>query len=575
MEDESKGVGVMLADRAAPTSRGRRLAAALRADWHGRRVVSVGIALAALVTLVTLAYYLNHPAPDLAHDTASYILHADSILTSAQLVSAGRVPGYPLFLALIFALTGGHRLDVAQWVQAALFVVTVVELYALVYLATRLVWLAALAGVASGTNLVMLSYVKPIMSETLGLWLTITLALAVVATLTRPAPLTARRLWLIASLGLALVLTRPDWLLAPLLLLIYLPLVAARAGTRRRLLAHAAGAAGVVYATVGVYIVLNGLLNGYLGLAYVQNVNLYGKVIQYHMQDEAPAQYTALARVTDAYIARGITDPWAIIAREPSLAAHYAAPVGAYATAVIRAHPVEFLRDSVPVTAKWLVTTRLSSQPLRSGAFGAPLALLLVLSQSLFRVFIVFPFCAAGWWFVLVWRGWRSRAPDAPGRLSWLASPLLQQFLLVQRPLLLVLCALSLLAVYNLAETTLGSYSEYTRLHLAADPLMVAVLAGTVAAFLPSLTVALTSIRTSMGVAWRGARLPTRLRLVRLRLVRLSIRAKRAPYRATRSSAHGRQRTVVSTPYGHVGQEARGYRASRRSTTGSCRPTPL
>jgi len=42
--------------------------------------------------------------------------------------------------------------------------------------------------------------------------------------------------------------------------------------------------------------------------------------------------------------------------------------------------------------------------------------------------------------------------------------------------------ALSLMSLYALAVTTMTSYSEYGRLHLAFDPLMLIVVIGSLAA---------------------------------------------------------------------------------------------
>src|SRR3989440_9352274 len=92
--------------------------------------------------------------------------------------------------------------------QVMLFVLATLELYVLAALVLRRAWIAFLISLLVGINIPLLSYVKPIMSEAMALWLTVSLALAVVVFL---QTLRARTLWLVTACMLLLFLTRPEW----------------------------------------------------------------------------------------------------------------------------------------------------------------------------------------------------------------------------------------------------------------------------------------------------------------------------------------------------------------------------
>src|SRR5207302_9589617 len=76
-------------------------------------------------------------------------------------------------------------------------------------------------------------------------------------------------------------------------------------------------------------------------------------------------------------------------------------------------------------------------------------------SAVAFALFLLFPLCAVWWWLAL----WRRQGTADRWRVE-------------------VIGALTLVAGYDLVLTTLGSYGEYPRLHLAFDPLMLVVVVG-------------------------------------------------------------------------------------------------
>src|SRR5437867_912317 len=153
---------------------------ALLKDWRTSRYVLFATLLVLLTTLVVVAYYLNHPSAEVQADTWSYLFVVDRIQTHGQLVNFWRLPGYPLLIVLVYTLMGQGNLAAVSEVQAMLFILATLELYILAALVLRRAWVAFVISLLVGINIPLLSYIKPIMSEAMALWLTVSLALAIV-----------------------------------------------------------------------------------------------------------------------------------------------------------------------------------------------------------------------------------------------------------------------------------------------------------------------------------------------------------------------------------------------------------
>lgn len=436
---------------------GRRAATWLRADWSGPKYVAWGAALALVTVLVAAAYYANKPYPEPDPDTRAYLYVAHRYALHGWFVDSARLPGYPLFIRLVFAVAGTDNLTALGLAQAGLFVVAAVEVYALLCLLLRRAPIAFCVALPLALNPVILSYTKALLTEGLALFLVVNLALAVVLWLRTP---TAARLWPIAGWTLALYMTRPEWVYLPVPLFALLLVIAWRRGLLRRVLPHALAAVVALYAVLGLYVYANAEQNRCACVTYIQNINILGKVMQYHMQDEAPPRYDDVTRVVDGVMARGDLDPWDVI-RVPDAAVSgaYFARVGAYGAAIIEAHPVEYLAHSAPLAVASLGDS-VPFRPLAArGPFAAPLTALTVIAQALMWTLAVFPLMALFWWSVLVF-----------------GSPSMRRSLVVEG-----MATLSLLAFYDLALTTLGGYIYYPRLHTPFDPLLIVVVWGSAA----------------------------------------------------------------------------------------------
>ncbi|HLY31482.1 MAG TPA: hypothetical protein VKQ36_10665, partial [Ktedonobacterales bacterium] len=441
----------------------------LRADWRGARYSLFGAALTLLTILVVVVYYMHTPAVMDDPDTPAYLAVAHRIMTRGQLVDDARLPGYPLLLALVFTLAGRDNLVAAGAAQAALFVLATLEVYAIMCLIARRAWLAFGVALLVGTNLRILSYVKPILSEGLTLFLTASLALTIVIYLQRPSP---RRLWLVAACTVALFMTRPEWMYLPIPLGIFLLLAAWRRGLARQLAPHALGGVVAVYAVLGLYILGNTVINGYTGVTYIQNINLLGKVMEYHMQNEAPPQYAPITRLIDQHQAQHDNDPWHIIvANYPPLQRDRFALAGQYALAIIRRHPGEFLADSWTLGVHTLHTGYPFHKFTPGGSLAPALTWLdgfsmLTLDQMYWALTLAplwWTLCVLGW---LAARWGLVRRLVGQRQLAGLRSRV-ADFITPQRVIEVaeMMSVIALLAAYDWALTTMGGYVYFERLH--------------------------------------------------------------------------------------------------------------
>jgi hypothetical protein len=426
-------------------------------DWRGPRYLAWGGALLALTSLVTLCYYANVAHPGVDPDTPAYLGQARHILDAGRFVDPARLPGYPTLVALVFLFTGRGNLGAVSALQAILYVLATLELYATLCLVIHRAWVAALIALPVAVNTHLLSYMRPVLSEGLALFLVMTLALALIIFLRWPGPLA---LVGVTSALLALFLTRPEWMYLPAPLFACLLLFASRRGLLRRLLPVAAVALGVLYGTLGGYVVLNRVENSCTCVTYISNLNLLGKVMEYRMEREAPPQYDHVTRLVAAHLARGDADPWNVIREDyPPLQRDYYALAGDYSLAIIRAHPVEFVAKSAPVAAATLTTVNPFRPIDPNGPFAPPLLLLNAAIETLMRFGLrFFPLLGAGW---LVWALWPSRGVRRAS--PWLAE---------------AMGLLALLGGYGLTLTVFGGYVYFARLRAPYAPLLLTVVWG-------------------------------------------------------------------------------------------------
>jgi len=430
-------------------------AKALAVDLRASKPDVLACVLVAVTALVVFAYYLNHPMPDpfsASSDSAQYLTTARHILTQGQIVDPHRLPGFPLLIALVFTLAGQGNLMAVTVANGLLFILASLEVYAIATLTVGRGWVALLIGTLVGTNVVLLSFIKPIASEALALWLVVSLALAAVLFV---HTLQVRYLWTTAAFLLGLCFTRGEWFGLALPLFAYFILVAARQGGQtRRLLVHALLSTVVLYLSLGGYIAANAVEHHVVGMTDIQNDELWGKVLQYHMQNEAPPKYAAITRIANAYRPDRGPTPTEILNQHPLLRSNHYALAGEYARSIIEHHPIEFLAKSVPVAVLSLKNFYYESLVAPQGPFGGPLLWIQALYRLVYRFTISFPVFAGAWIFFLFWR-----------RTARLHS--------VQAMGVIVLITL-----YGWVVVTLSGYSGYIRYHTPFYPLLILIIWG-------------------------------------------------------------------------------------------------
>jgi len=410
------------------------------------------ILLLLLTSLTTVAYYLAYPGVDLNADTPTYLSAAERLFAHPyMLLDPTRLPGYPLFIAGIYAIAGYHNLTAVSNVQAVLFILTALELYWLALLLFRRPALAFIVALLFGTDPILLGYSKAIMSEGLAALLLTSLALLLISFI---ETMRLRTLGGIAALLLLLIFTRPEWLLLPLPLLAYLLLLTMQHKRGRDLLPYIASSLltlALIYGSTWIYSAQNAQHNHYPGLTTVSSWNYAGKVLQYHMEDEVLPEQRAISQRLDACIARIDRDPFHVLPCVPQLSNdQYDTAAGNFALSIIEHHPGEFLLKSLPLFFTSLIdyhdVTYHSNQP----AIASPLTWLQTLHRQLYWLNSLFPLCALVW-LILSWR--RSAYRATAVRLG----------------------AIFLLVGYGVIVTTLAGYraDDYMRFHIVFDPLLI------------------------------------------------------------------------------------------------------
>ena len=429
-------------------------AAWLRQDWHADKYACFGALLVVLTGIVEIAYYLTYPVPEIYADTPAYLHVVDRILTHPYLlVDTWRLPCYPLFVVLVYAFAGRGNLVAVGIAQAILFALATLECYLIAALIFKRAWVAFIIGLLIGTNVILISYIKPMMSEGMALWELTTLTLTLLWFI-RTMRVCAFRC-MVACLIL-LFLTRPEWVYLPVPLFVYLLLVVRRRGVLGHWLRRSLIALALIYTIVLTYVGINGLINQYFGLTAVANFNLLGKVLQYNMQDEASMQDATLSHQLDVVIAHVGKDPYHVLLYVPSLARDNEAPAGQFAQTIILHHPVEFIVKSVPLIFSSLTAYYDQSTESHLTVLSAPLAWLKAQDQLLYGWNILFPVCATIWLGLLCWR-----------RVG-------------KHHIVLEMGVIVLLALYGLIITTVGGYrlDDDMRLHIVFDPLLTLTIYG-------------------------------------------------------------------------------------------------
>jgi len=408
------------------------------------RTVVAALSLIAAVMLLT--YFLNRPHADMYPDSANYLQGASGLL-QGHVFSTERLPGYPLFLLVLGATTGFYGF--ALFVQGLIYLGSVAVTYYVVRRAFGVAWIAGLAGLMMATDPFAASYAKTLLSETLAMGLVAGFVVTSFGFVRAPRVST---LWLMALLATLAALTRPEWAFFGLAAALYLGAFLWRQGILRRYAWHGLGALVATYLVIGGYVAGNAVVNGYAGTTEITNLSLLGKVMQYRMQDEAPASWASTTQLVDAYVANG-RSVWTLVGDHPELRDNHYGQIGAYARAVILRDPVRFAWLSVDIAVRRSADFDPQFATItRGAAFDKQLRLAEFLASARYFVLYLTPVLA----------------------LMWLVVPFFRP-----RDPLAALGPAALVVAYGTAITALGGFDEYGRYHVVFIPAVVALVWGT------------------------------------------------------------------------------------------------
>ncbi len=403
------------------------------------RTHGLPLLIVALATLLSLLALLSvHPSIPNSPDSKEYLTLARKIIATGQVVDPKRTPGYPMFLALIFTLFPDQNLYAVVAFQIALFTVAAFEVYLLSYRLTKRPWIACVIASVVALNVYMLDWAYSIRDEAFSYWLTVTLFLVVERLSRRVSPVACAAFVALSALA---IMARPAFLFLPAM--VGLALLARAVGMRwaRRELAALGLALALVYCLVGAYVEFNGAVNGYFGISYVSDANLFGKVVRYRMLSQSvPPQFQTIQRDAQEFAAQGGDLAWTFADKYGYTRDNYRA-LGVYARYVIFHDPAHYAIDSARDAVQvWLAPPGVDAR----GANTASFTLARVVARAELLTYLALPLVAL--W--LAWRLWRGGWRD---------------------PALLVTTLLTLMAASTIVLTAVAAYSEFYRLRAPSD----------------------------------------------------------------------------------------------------------
>jgi hypothetical protein len=294
---------------------------------------------------------------DFTPDSPIYLDAGKAIISGFNLFNAWRTPGYPGFLAAVHTFVGDPASDALVLAQTILSVFTSVEAYVLSYRLTHSRSAAVVTAALIGTNLHIIDWERAVMTETLATWEAVTILLIFQEwlTKTRRRPFVALAIAFVA-LSVFAILTRPTFLYLPALLLAVWLFAKWQSGDIKIVLTTAALIALGIYAPIWAYASINDRLSPGAGLSGVLNVNLFGKVIEYRMQNGADAtRFGQIRLLTDRFVAAGGDNPYEFGKDHPEVVGPYYVEAAAFSRSAIIRNPVVFIGNTLPVSHQaWL-----------------------------------------------------------------------------------------------------------------------------------------------------------------------------------------------------------------------------
>jgi hypothetical protein len=439
------------------------LSARLRvSEWRDSPHFTGVLIVSTLTALFITVFYINEPYPPSNPDTASYLTVAEKIKKDFTFTDVYRTPGYPLFIAIVFLIFGDGDLRFVSVAQAGLYLIAAIEIYVIVYLIFRRIWIATALALIASVNTYQFSYAKGIIVEGFAMWTVVTLTLAIVLFLRKPS---VRLLWFVAGALMLALMTRTEWTYVAVPLFGFLLISTRGLGLGRRLALHALAAAAVFYGALGLYVYANGPQNGYGPFVVIPRIVGVGKVFQYRMQNDAPAKYDEWKTRINDFLGdgklspQGLSDggPYDFADLYPEWSANFWKLSGEYSRDTILNAPGGYLWHTIKFADAAHKYHWDFGAIHQHRIFAGTLNGLQAVSRQTYKTYRFFPLFAAGclalWLLALFrWTGYHRRIH--------------------------MIACLSFLGLYQLFVVTAGGYADWPRLYMTLNPTRIIVVFG-------------------------------------------------------------------------------------------------
>ena len=384
-------------------------------------------------------------------DTVSYTKVSALLLNNIWTPDNVRTPGYPLFLAATFWITGSSSLAHVVYAQAALFVLSALEVYALIFITTGRRWVGALIATLVGGNIYLANWSRIILSEPLTTWLLISALLCFIVYLRRPSYTALTLLSLAVAVS---VFTRPQMIYLPALLLALLVFRALRQERPRawlralRPLWPALAGLGAAYGLLLLYMYAFLLNYGQFTTTQVANISLLGVAMRDHAfygmpYDGAEPKYARLRADLDAFTGPSV---YVFLDTHPQYDSLSGQFYGTFGSEVLRAHPGYL---ALGAYQNFMQMTKWSLEP----SYLAPIPLapswLLNIAQYISLIYACLPLLLVAS-LVALWRN-----PSSPRAA--------------------ILSALMLVVVAHIFTGAIADFGAFSRLRMPVDWAMLAV----------------------------------------------------------------------------------------------------
>lgn len=411
-------------------------------------IIALSLVISQIIVLKQVPFIGSYP------DSPSYLGVAANIQNHFDFGNNIRLYGYPLFLAAIFLLTH-NSLNVVIFIQAVLFIATTFEIYVLVYHLTKNRWIAMSVGAFVGINVYFAQWERMIMTETLCMWVLVTMFLLLERYVRDPSIVLLVIIAFMAGFG---ILVRPNYIFMPVVLGITIAFLHVRLRNLRQSIVRVALLLCISYGLVGTQFIANFYSPvHFAGLSSLGSINLLGKIMEYHMElDTNDPRFNRIKADVHVYVQQGGVVPWFFLDKHPQYFANNNAIVDQYSNAIILHHPVTFLLKLPPDIFRTVYI-----HPFAYGQINLtqniPMKVMSWFEKQIMRIYLLLPLA------IVIEYVWITRRKFTPTTI------------MIMSLTLFVLGTIFFAAMGNYGQQ---AYDEFYRLRYPADWMILVIYAG-------------------------------------------------------------------------------------------------